>query len=154
MAAEGCDIIDIGAESTRPGAVPVAEPEEFAGKKSVLTELADTREVPFSIDTYKSNVGARAVELGAVLVNDVWGLQKDPAMADAVAAAEAAVVVMHNRAENECINRYHRRYPAIFRALVRARREGRNCAFADCSRSRSWVREDGAPERRSHRPTR
>jgi dihydropteroate synthase len=101
MAAEGCDIIDIGAESTRPGAVPVAEAEELARMKLVLTELADTLEVPFSIDTYKSNVAARAVELGAVLVNDVWGLQKDPAMADAVAAAEAAVVVMHNRAEKD-----------------------------------------------------
>ena len=57
--------------------------------------------MPLSIDTYKANVAARAVELGAVLVNDVWGLQKDPAMADAVAAAEAAVVVMHNRAEKD-----------------------------------------------------
>jgi dihydropteroate synthase len=76
MAVEGCDIIDIGAESTRPGAIPVAEPEEFARMKSVLTEFADTLEVPFSIDTYKSNVAARAVELGAVLVNDVWGCRK------------------------------------------------------------------------------
>jgi dihydropteroate synthase len=55
--------------------------------------------VPVSVDTYKSTVAARAVELGAVMVNDVWGLQKDPGMADAVAAAEAAVVIMHNLVE-------------------------------------------------------
>jgi dihydropteroate synthase len=57
--------------------------------------------VPLSIDTYKSAVAARALELGAVLVNDVWGLQKDPAMAATVAAADAAVVVMHNRPEKD-----------------------------------------------------
>jgi len=101
MAAEGCDIIDVGGESTRPGAPPVAEAEELARVESVLARLAGTLEVPLSIDTYKANVAARAVELGAVLVNDVWGLQKDPAMADAVAAAEAAVVVMHNRVEKD-----------------------------------------------------
>jgi dihydropteroate synthase len=101
MAAEGCDIIDVGGESTRPGALPVAETEELARVESVLAELAATVDVPLSIDTYKADVAARAVELGAVLVNDVWGLQKDPTMADAVAAAEAAVVIMHNRAEKD-----------------------------------------------------
>ncbi len=99
MAAEGCDIIDIGGESTRPGAVPVSEAEEFARIETVLGELAGTLDTPLSIDTYKANVAARAVERGAILVNDVWGLQRDPGMAQAVAAAEAAVVVMHNRAE-------------------------------------------------------
>ena len=101
MVAEGADIIDIGGESTRPGALPVGEVEELARIEAVLGELADTLDIPFSVDTYKSNVAARAVELGAILVNDVWGLQKDPAMATAVAAAEAAVVVMHNRAEKD-----------------------------------------------------
>lgn len=101
MAAAGCDIIDVGGESTRPGASPVAEAEELARIESVLAALAGTLDVPLSIDTYKANVAARAVELGAVLVNDVWGLQKDPAMADAVAAAEAAVVLMHNRIEKD-----------------------------------------------------
>ncbi len=101
MAAEGADIIDIGGESTRPGAQPVGETEEMARIEAVLTELAGALDVALSIDTYKSNVAARAVELGAVLVNDVWGLQKDPAMAEAVAAAEAAVVIMHNRIEKD-----------------------------------------------------
>jgi len=101
MAAEGCDIIDVGGESTRPGALPVAEAEELARIEAVLAALAGTLDVALSIDTYKAKVAARAVELGAVLVNDVWGLQKDPGMADAVAAAEAAVVIMHNRREKD-----------------------------------------------------
>ena len=101
MAAEGCDIIDVGGESTRPGALPVAEAEELTRIELVLGKLADTLEVPLSIDTYKANVAAHAIKQGAVLVNDVWGLQKDAAMADTVAATEAAVVVMHNRAEKD-----------------------------------------------------
>lgn len=101
MAAEGADIIDIGGESTRPAALPVGEAEELARIEAVFGELTGTLDVALSIDTYKSNVAARAVELGAVLVNDVWGLQKDPAMAEAVATAEAAVVVMHNRTEKD-----------------------------------------------------
>jgi dihydropteroate synthase len=101
LSVEGCDIIDVGGESTRPGAVPVSEPEELARIEPVLACLAGTLDAPVSIDTYKSKVVTRAVELGAVLVNDVWGLQKDPGMADAVAAAEAAVVIMHNRTEKD-----------------------------------------------------
>lgn len=100
LAAEGADIVDIGGESTRPGALAVPETEELARVEHVLRALGDS-EVPFSIDTYKASVAARAIELGAVLVNDVWGLQKDPAMAEAVAAAEAAIVIMHNRIQKD-----------------------------------------------------
>jgi dihydropteroate synthase len=101
MAAEGCDIIDVGGESTRPGALAISAAEELARVESVLAKLAATLDVPLSIDSYKSSVARRAVELGAVLINDVWGLQKDPAMADTVAATEAAVVLMHNRSEKD-----------------------------------------------------
>jgi len=101
MAAAGCDIIDVGGESTRPGALAITENEELARIESILAELAFKLEVPLSIDTYKSKVAARAVELGAILINDVWGMQKDPAMAATVAATEAAVVIMHNRAEKD-----------------------------------------------------
>jgi dihydropteroate synthase len=100
MAAEGCDIVDVGGESTRPGALAVPEAEELARVEHVLAALGRS-EVPFSIDTYKASVAARAIELGAVLVNDVWGLQKDPAMAQAIAAAGAAIVIMHNRAQKD-----------------------------------------------------
>ena len=101
MAAAGCDIIDVGGESTRPGALPISEDEELARVESIFAELAFKLEVPLSIDTYKSKIAARAVELGAILINDVWGLQKDPGMAATVAATEAAVVIMHNRAEKD-----------------------------------------------------
>lgn len=101
MAAEGCDIVDVGGESTRPGAQAISAAEELARVESVLAKLAATLDIPLSIDSYKSSVARRAVELGAVLINDVWGLQKDPAMADTVAATEAAVVLMHNRSEKD-----------------------------------------------------
>ena len=101
LVAQGCDILDLGGESTRPGARPVSEAEELARVTPVLSELASTLAAPLSIDTYKAGVATRATALGAVMVNDVWGLQKDPAMADAVAAAEAALVIMHNRADKD-----------------------------------------------------
>jgi len=97
MAAEGADIVDVGAESTRPGATPLSAADEIARLEPVLAELVPRIDVPLSIDTYKAAVAARAVELGVVAVNDVGGLQRDPAMADVVAQSEAAVVIMHSR---------------------------------------------------------
>src|SRR5215510_8242212 len=100
MIADVCDIVDIGAESTRPGAKPIDEAEEMARLDQVIAETV-TFDVPVSIDTTKATVAARALSSGVVLVNDVWGLQKDPRMADVVTEAEAAVVIMHNRAEKD-----------------------------------------------------
>src|SRR5215831_11164624 len=71
MAAQGCAIVDIGGESTRPGAVPVPETEELARIGAVVAHLAGELAVPLSIDTYKASVARRAVDLGAILVNDV-----------------------------------------------------------------------------------
>ncbi len=101
MVADGCDIVDVGGESTRPGATPMSEADELARVEPVLAKLSSVIEAPLSIDTYKASVAVRAIELGAVLINDVWGLQRDPAMADVVAESEAAVVIMHNRAERD-----------------------------------------------------
>jgi dihydropteroate synthase len=101
MVAEGCDIVDIGGESTRPAAVPVPDAEELARVEPVLRELARLLDVPLSIDTYKAAVAAGAVEIGAVVINDVWGLQKDAKMAAVVAQSEAAVIITHNRAERD-----------------------------------------------------
>jgi dihydropteroate synthase len=101
MVAQGSDIVDIGGESTRPAATPVPEADELARVEPILRELARVLDAPLSIDTSKSTVAARAVEIGAILVNDVWGLQKDSKMADVVAEAEAAVVIMHNRTEKD-----------------------------------------------------
>jgi dihydropteroate synthase len=94
---EGADIIDVGAESTRPGHTPVAAEEELARIEPILGELTGAIALPFSIDTSKAKVARRAIELGASVVNDVWGLQRDPAMAGTVAETGAAAVLMHNR---------------------------------------------------------
>jgi dihydropteroate synthase len=101
MAAAGADVIDVGGESTRPGAAAVPASDELARIESVLARLASEVNVPISIDTYKAEVAARAAQLGAIVINDVWGLQKDPAMADTVAAVETALVIVHNRAEKD-----------------------------------------------------
>jgi len=97
LVADGADIIDIGAESTRPGHTPVPLDEEWRRLEPVLAPLLAEIDAPFSIDTYKAEIARRAVRLGVGVVNDVWGLQKDPAMADVVAKSGAAVVIMHNR---------------------------------------------------------
>ena len=91
----------LAANPPGPGAIPVSEAEELSRVEAIMAELAARLEIPLSIDTYKASVAARAIEAGAVLVNDVWGLQKEPAMAGVVAAGEAAVVIMHNRAEKD-----------------------------------------------------
>jgi dihydropteroate synthase len=98
MAADGADIIDIGAESTRPygNAAAVAEEEERARLEPVLAHAAQFG-VPVSIDTMKARVAAFALERGASIVNDVWGMQRDPDMARVVADHRAPVVIMHNR---------------------------------------------------------
>ena len=101
MTADGCDIVDIGGESTRPAAVAVPEVEELARVEPVLTQLVELLDVPLSIDTCKAVVAARAAEVGVVMINDVWGLQRDARMADVVAQTETAVVIMHNRAERD-----------------------------------------------------
>jgi dihydropteroate synthase len=98
MAAEGADILDVGAESTRPyiGAKPVTLDDEFARLKPVLGEIV-TLGLPVSIDTIKARVAAWALEQGAAILNDVWGLQRDPDMARVAAEHGVPVIVMHNR---------------------------------------------------------
>jgi dihydropteroate synthase len=97
MIAEGAAIIDIGGESTRPGHVPVPGDEELRRVAPALEALGAGFDAPISIDTSKSAVAREAARLGACVINDVWGLQRDPGMADAVAETGSAVVVMHNR---------------------------------------------------------
>jgi dihydropteroate synthase len=98
MAAQGADILDIGAESTRPygGATPVSAQDEMARLAPVLPAVLKLG-LPVSIDTIKASVAAWALDQGAVIVNDVWGLQRDPAMAKLVAERGVPVIVMHNR---------------------------------------------------------
>ena len=101
MVVAGCDIVDIGGESTRPSATPVSEAEELARVGEVLRALAGLLDVPLSIDTSKAAVAARAIETGAAVINDVWGLQKDPDMAAVAAETEAALIITHNREEKD-----------------------------------------------------
>jgi len=96
MVAEGAAIVDVGGESTRPGHAPVSEAEELRRVAPVLEALADL-DAPISIDTAKAAVAREAARLGACAINDIWGLQRDPDMAAAVAETGSAVVVMHNR---------------------------------------------------------
>jgi dihydropteroate synthase len=98
MVAEGADILDIGAESSRPygGAVAVPQEEEIRRLDPVLPAVAALG-VPVSIDTMKAQVAAAAIAAGASIVNDVWGLQRDPDMASVVARHGVPVIVMHNR---------------------------------------------------------
>ena len=97
MVAEGADIIDIGAESTRPyGSEPVSADEEIQRLQAVLPEVVALG-IPVSIDSMKSAVVAWALDQGACIANDVWGLQRDPGMAGLVAVRRVPVIVMHNR---------------------------------------------------------
>jgi len=98
LKAEGADILDVGAESTRPyiGAQPISLDDEFARLSPVLRPVIDLG-LPVSIDTIKAKVAAWALEQGAAILNDVWGLQRDPDMARVAAEHGVPVIVMHNR---------------------------------------------------------
>lgn len=97
IAQQGADIIDIGGESTRPGYVPISEQEEIERIIPVIEAVCQTVDLPISVDTYKSAVAKEALKAGAHIINDIWGLKKDPEMGKVVADTGAAVVLMHNR---------------------------------------------------------
>jgi len=93
----GVDILDVGGESTRPGAEPVPVSEEIDRVVPVIQALLDEFDVMISIDTYKSEVAQIALEVGAHMVNDVWGLKADPNLGETVANFSVPIVLMHNR---------------------------------------------------------
>lgn len=97
MLSEGAGIIDIGGESTRPGADPVSAEDERARVIPVIRHLATRMETPISIDTVKASVARAAVEAGAVIINDVTGMTGDPEMASTVAETGAAIVITYHR---------------------------------------------------------
>lgn len=98
MVDAGADALDVGGESTRPGAAPVSADEEWARLEPVLAEVAALG-VPVSVDTTKAEVAARALGAGATIVNDVSGLRHDPELAAVCAAHGAGLVLMHSRGE-------------------------------------------------------
>ncbi|MCL4425485.1 MAG: dihydropteroate synthase [Firmicutes bacterium] len=97
MIEDGADIIDVGGESTRPGHIPVSLDEELRRVLPVVERLASSVEVPISVDTSKAQVARRALEAGAHIINDVWGLHADPEMAEVAARFAAPVIIMHNK---------------------------------------------------------
>src|SRR3954469_3978699 len=97
MAADGADIIDVGGESTRPGAEPLPAEEELRRVIPVVQQLALRVDIPISIDTYKADVAHAAIAGGATIVNDVSGLLYEPALGGVAAASGAALILMHTR---------------------------------------------------------
>lgn len=94
---EGADILDIGGESTRPGSLPVSVDEEIRRVVPVIERLAHEVPIPLSIDTYKSEVAKQALEAGATMLNDQWGLKRDPHLAELAAEKGVPIILMSNQ---------------------------------------------------------
>ena len=94
---QGADILDIGGESTRPGSAPVSIDEETMRVVPVIERLASEIPIPLSVDTYKSEVAQRALEAGATMINDQWGLKKDPYLAELAAKRDTPIILMSNQ---------------------------------------------------------
>ena len=97
LVSQGADILDIGGESTRPGSSPVSVDEEIKRVVPVIERLAGEVSVPLSIDTYKSEVAYRALEAGATMLNDQWGLKRDPHLAELAAEKGVPLILMSNQ---------------------------------------------------------
>lgn len=139
MEAEGADLIDVGAESTRPGARSVSWKEELGRLLPVLERLVPRLKVPISVDTARAWVARRAVEAGASLINDVTAL-RDPRMSEVVAEVRVPVILMHMRGTPRTMQRnavYQALIPEILRelkiSLRKARQAGvqRECLLID-----------------------
>lgn len=101
MIEEGADIIDVGGESTRPGYQKISDEEEIGRTAGIIEEIKKNFDIPVSIDTYKSKVALAALQAGADLVNDIWGLKYDSKLAGIIAEFGAACCLMHNREHTE-----------------------------------------------------
>ena len=99
MLAEGAHIIDVGGESTRPGYTQITVEEEIERITPIVEVIKANYDIPVSVDTYKSKVAQAAIAAGADLINDIWGLKYDNAMAEVIAAAKVSCCLMHNRKE-------------------------------------------------------
>lgn len=108
MEAEGADLIDMGGESTRPGAEPVSVEEEIRRVVPVVERLAKQLAIPLSIDTTKSEVARRAIEAGASIINDVSGFMRDPQMLSVAANENSGLVIMHSKGTPQTMQRHPR----------------------------------------------
>lgn len=97
MKKDGADLIDVGGESTRPGHTQISDQEEISRVVPVIERIKKEIDLPISVDTYKSEVAKAAIDAGADLINDIWGLKYDPKMAEVIAKGDVACCLMHNR---------------------------------------------------------
>jgi dihydropteroate synthase len=104
MIKEGADILDVGGESTRPGAPPISEAEELKRVIKVIQQLANQVKVPISIDSYKYEVVRQALEAGASIINDQWGLKKEVRLAELAASHRVPIILMNNLRDRETLN--------------------------------------------------
>jgi dihydropteroate synthase len=102
LAFEGADILDIGGESTRPGSSRISADEELRRVIPVVEKVAREISVPLSVDTYKLEVAQQALDAGANMINDVWGLQKEPGLAELAAQKGVPIVLMSNQRDSTC----------------------------------------------------
>ncbi len=100
--AEGADILDVGGESTRPDAAPVSEEEELRRVIPLVERLAREVKVPVSVDTYRFEVARQALDAGAAMINDVWGLEREPGLASLAAEHGVPMVLMSNQRGQTC----------------------------------------------------
>lgn len=102
LASEGADIIDIGGESTRPSSTPISIDEELRRVIPVVEKLAHEISVPLSVDTYKLEIARQALDAGANMINDIWGLQKEPKLAELAAQKGVPIALMSNQRDSPC----------------------------------------------------
>jgi dihydropteroate synthase len=100
LAAEGADIIDVGGESTRPGSLPISVAEEIHRVVPALERLSNETSLPLSVDTYKLEVARQALEAGANMINDIWGLKQEPKLAELAAQRGVPIVLMSNQRDS------------------------------------------------------
>ena len=129
MQTDGADLIDVGAESTRPGSAPVSAEAEAARLLPALSAICRAVAIPVSVDTYKARVAQRAIAAGAAMVNDVWGFLADPQMAPLVANAGVPVVLMHNQRGTH----YDDLIPDVIAGLQRSVRIARAAGVSDAN---------------------
>nr|WP_242960254.1 dihydropteroate synthase [Garciella nitratireducens] len=101
MVEEGADIIDIGGESTRPGAKEIDAKQELSRVLPVVKRLVKEIDVPLSVDTYKAEVAEKVLEAGAHMINDIWGMQRDCHMASVIHKFDVPIIIMHNQKGTE-----------------------------------------------------
>jgi len=106
MEQEGADVVDIGAESSRPGAAPVGEEEELRRLMPVVTEVCRRVRIPVSVDTTKSRVAKQGLDAGAALINDITALRGDPDMSSLIAESGAGIVLMHMQGSSQTMQEH------------------------------------------------